>query len=181
MTCIVGIIKNNKVYLAGDSASSFDHMSDSINVKKVFHNVYNNDFIFGYTSSFRLGALLQYKFIPPENNWGWDFQRYIATDFINSLKECITEDNYDVRENGLKFLLGFKNNLIEIQNDYSFFFYSNENEFDSIGCGEQLAKGALSILVKDFNKYPEDILFESLNAVEKYDAYVKSPFHCVHT
>ena len=181
MTCIVGIVENDKVYLAGDSAGSSGHTSDTKNIKKVFHNIFDTDFIFGYSGSFRLGQILQYNFIPPENKWGWDFQRYIATNFIDTLQDCLKDNEYNIKENGVNFLMGYQNNLIEIQSDFSFFINSENHSFDSVGCGEEFAKGALSILVKDFNKESEEKLIETLKAVENFDAYVKPPFHIVHT
>lgn len=58
MTCIIGLIKNKKVYIGGDSAGV-----DGLNItirkdSKVFKI---NKFIIGYTSSFRMGQLLRFK------------------------------------------------------------------------------------------------------------------------
>jgi ATP-dependent protease HslVU (ClpYQ) peptidase subunit len=65
MTCIVGMVENGKVYIGGDSAgvSGFDyHIRED---QKVFQN---GDMIFGFTSSFRMGQLLQYSLKIPDHD-----------------------------------------------------------------------------------------------------------------
>lgn len=53
MTCIIGFIKNKKVYIGGDSAGVGGSHVTIRRDSKVFKN---GNFIMGYTSSFRMGA-----------------------------------------------------------------------------------------------------------------------------
>ena len=56
MTCIVGYLDKETVYLGGDSAGTDGNYSQHIRKdKKVFQN---GPFIFGFTSSFRMGQIL---------------------------------------------------------------------------------------------------------------------------
>ena len=69
MTCIVGVVDNGKVYMGGDSAGVGGLCIETRKQPKVFRN---GDFLIGYTDSFRMGQLLQYKMSPP---------RYFEGDF----------------------------------------------------------------------------------------------------
>lgn len=55
MTCIVGLVENNKVYIGGDSAG----VAGLSLMKRADEKVFKKDeFIFGFTSSFRMGQLI---------------------------------------------------------------------------------------------------------------------------
>jgi hypothetical protein len=55
MTCIVGIVENGKVYMGGDAAGVNGY---SVRVRKDPKLFKVGEFLFGYTSSFRMGQLL---------------------------------------------------------------------------------------------------------------------------
>jgi hypothetical protein len=94
MTCIVGLIDNGKVWMGGDSAgvSGLD-----VTVRKDPKVFKNGDFLIGYTSSFRMGQLLRFKFNPPKyyaeqhNN---DEYQYMCTDFIEAIRICLKAGGY---------------------------------------------------------------------------------------
>ena len=70
MTCIVGIVdqSNNKTYMAADSIGVRGNDKSIQNNPKVFYNYHDPKFLIGFTSSFRMGQILQYEFIPPKVN-----------------------------------------------------------------------------------------------------------------
>jgi len=96
MTCIVGLIDGNKVYLGGDAAAS-DEKSGLIFQRpdpKVFKV---GQYGIGFTDSFRMGQILQYnwtppKYIPTVNNKNLD--KFMRTKFVDSVKEAFKENGY---------------------------------------------------------------------------------------
>ena len=62
MTCIAAITEKGKVYMGGDSAGVSGYDITIRADEKVFKN---GQCVFGFTSSFRMGQLLCYKFKVP--------------------------------------------------------------------------------------------------------------------
>ena len=62
MTVIVGLQHNGAVYIGGDSAGIAGYDLMIRHDEKVF---VNQQFIMGYTTSFRMGQILRYSFKPP--------------------------------------------------------------------------------------------------------------------
>ena len=69
MTCIVGFIDKDGVYIGGDScALSTDDYSYNIRQdEKVFQK---GEFIFGYSASFRMGQIIRFKLRTPNHPKG---------------------------------------------------------------------------------------------------------------
>jgi hypothetical protein len=173
MTCIVGLEHEGSVYIGGDSAgvSGLDiHVRTD---EKVFTN---GNFIFGFTTSFRMGQLLQYSFVPPEQPEDKSDMAYLVTDFIDEIRSCFTVGGFltklnDVEEGGC-FLLGYKGKLYEISSDFQ--VGSTSVPFSSVGCGAALSKGAMfaTTHIKD----PEDRIRLALDAAEYFSAGVCKPY-----
>ena len=64
MTCITGMVRNGHVYMAGDLMGSNGFTGRVYPDSKVFTN---GDFIVGYTSSFRMGQILEWNWHPPHS------------------------------------------------------------------------------------------------------------------
>ncbi|HRH83558.1 MAG TPA: hypothetical protein PK210_04910 [Bacteroidia bacterium] len=64
MTCIVGLVDQEKVIIGGDSAATVGTSISLWSDPKVFKI---GDFIFGCEGSFRMIQLMKYKFIPPKS------------------------------------------------------------------------------------------------------------------
>lgn len=176
MTCIVGYIdkKNKKVIMGGDSAAIAGLDLTIRKDNKVFNN---GDFVIGCTSSFRMIQLLQYSFKPPEIKTK-NIHQYMCTDFINEVRKCFQEGGFlqkytDGDEKGGTFLVGYKNKLFKIDNDFQ--VAENINGYDSIGCGDDYALGSLYILNKT-SKSPIDIVLLALNTASYFSAGVSKPF-----
>ncbi len=175
MTCIVGFIDDSgDIYMGGDSAgvSGFDIRTCSN--PKVF---INGEFIMGYTSSFRMGQLLQYSFSPPKyiSELHGDIHKYMCTEFVNSLRQCLSNGGYARNDSGEEsggfFLVGFKGRLFEIQSDFQVFECSEP--YNSVGCGESFALGSLW---QNNAVYGENKVKEALKCAEYFSAGVRSPF-----
>ena len=86
MTCIVGLVHGDSVYLGGDSAG-VDWYSLTVRADpKVF---VNRGFAMGFTTSFRMGQLLRFKFVPPPVPEGKDPYEYMVTDFVEGVRTCL--------------------------------------------------------------------------------------------
>ncbi len=173
MTCIVGIVENEKVTIGCDSAG-VDGLSLTVrDDKKIFRN---GEFLIGFTSSFRMGQLLQYKLDPPKHHPDDDTFKYMVTEFIEAVRTCLKDGGFAEKEKeaeaGGTFLVGYKNRLFKIQGDYQ--VGESSHKFDACGCGEELALGSL---VTSKDQSPEKRIKEALKAAETFSAGVAAPFH----
>lgn len=174
MTCIVGIIAGGAVYIAGDSAGSSGPRLAVRADKKVFRK---DQFVFGFTSSFRMGQILQYSLALPEFMEGQSLDHYMATSFIDAVRACLKEKGFTSidsnKESGGCFLVGYRGRLFEIDDDFQvgerLGFYS------AVGCGQDLALGALYAL-ENTNLLPQEKLGLALGAASKFSGAVCAPF-----
>lgn len=75
MTAIVGFAQKGKVWIGGDSAGVGGWQITVRKDPKVFRV---GDCLIGYTSSFRMGHLLRFKFRPPEQRPSADDFEYLC-------------------------------------------------------------------------------------------------------
>lgn len=180
MTCIVGYIEREFVYIGGDSAGIDSSYSKTIRKDpKVFKQ---GPFIMGFTSSFRMGQLLMSsKFISPKQKDGQSDYDYMVVDFVDAVRECFKtggflqkEENGD--EKGGSFLVGYKGVLYEIHSDFQVGIPSNN--FSACGCGESLAKGAFFAL-EELPLSPDEKMTTALNAASHFSAGVAPPYNFI--
>lgn len=178
MTCIVGLVDKGKVYIGGDSAGVGNYNIHIRNDKKVFTN---GDMIMGFTTSFRMGQLLEYKLKLPDHDPRVDDFKYLVTDFIDAVKKCFKDNDYAMVKNevvlGGTWLVGYHSKLYAIHSDFQ--VASVEDGFDSCGCGEDIAKGAMTILVDDKKLKPEAKITQALASAAHFSAGVSGPFNIV--
>lgn len=173
MTCIVGLVDAGTVFIGGDSAGVGGWDLTTRSDSKVFRN---GEFIFGFTSSFRMGQLLCYSLRPPDRHPNRDPMAYMAVEFINAVRECLKAGGYATKtseaEKGGTFLVGYAGRLFLICDDYQ--VAESAAGYDACGCGESFAKGAMFA-----NKTlpPEERLKQALLAAETHSAGVRGPFH----
>lgn len=171
MTCIVGVTLNNKVYIGGDSAGvgGYDlvHRKD----EKVFKN---GDFLFGFTSSFRMGQLLRYSFSPPPMKENQDLYAYMVTDFIDAVRYCMKNGGYMRKEDGAEegghFLVGHKGRLFHIEGDFQ--VGESVESYASVGCGSSYAMGSM---FSTEGMDPQERINIALKAAERFSAGVCGP------
>lgn len=172
MTCIVGLKNAENVYIGADSAgvSGFDLIirADA----KVF---YNGAFLIGFTTSFRMGQLLRYSFQPPVYHPDDDLFRFMATDFVNGVRQCLRDGGFaqksNEQESGGAFLVGYRGRLFVIESDYQ--VGEHADDFAAIGCGAQVAFGSLYSTV---GQDAQARLLKALEAAEHFSAGVRGPF-----
>ena len=150
-TCIVAYndTANRVIYMGGDSAGVAGYHISARKDTKVFKN---GEMLMGYTSSFRMGQLLRFKLkVPPQLSIKTDYE-FMVTDFIDAIKECYKENGYgEIEENknatGGQFLVGYKGNLYEIEDDFQVGMV--DVSYMSCGCGSDIARGSYLILELD--------------------------------
>jgi ATP-dependent protease HslVU (ClpYQ) peptidase subunit len=154
MTCCVVYKEDNKIYLAGDKQGSNGNTKRRYKHPKVFKN---GKFHFGYTTSFRLGQLLEHHWEAPEKRPSQTEDTYIFVSVLNSIKRLFKEDDFDKDGNcGGTFIMVYNNRMFVIYSDYQFV---EIDDFAAIGCGEDEAEAVLYTLdMIDNNLNPEDKL-----------------------
>lgn len=78
---------------------------------------------------------------------------------------------------GGNWLVGYHGKLYAIHSDFQ--VASVDDGFDSCGCGEDIAKGAMTILVKNKKLSPEAKVTEALASAAHFSAGVSGPFNIV--
>lgn len=174
MTCIVGLISADRVYIGGDSAGVAGWGLVVRNDRKVFRN---GDFVMGFTTSFRMGQLLAHSFNPPKPRQGVDVFAYLVTDFVDAARQTMKNGGFarikdSHSEEGGNFLVGYEGRLFNIAEDFQ--VAESVHGFDAIGCGEQLALGSLHSTGAMLD--PETRVREALRVAEACSAGVRSPF-----
>ena len=172
MTCIIGLLDTGKVYMGADSAG-VAKLSLSVRAdQKVF---VKDDFIMGFTTSFRMGQLLRYKLQIPSYHEDVDFFEYMVTSFTEAVRKCLKDGGFaekkDDREKAGTFLVGYQGRLFCIDDDYQ--VAEQLLPFHAVGCGEDIALGAL---FSNGHLKPEERILQALEAAEQFSAGVRRPF-----
>lgn len=142
MTCIIGYVENDVVYIGSDSAgvNGWD-----IRIRKDEKIFKNGKMIFGCTSSFRMIQILRYMFEIPKHDKKKSDLTYLHTDFITALIKCLKDNEYsEVKDNkvsGAGFLFGYNSKLYHVYDDYQISIVVDG--YDACGCGESYALGAM--------------------------------------
>jgi ATP-dependent protease HslVU (ClpYQ) peptidase subunit len=148
MTCIVGLVSGSTVYVGADSASVMGWTSRVTRLPKVFQK---GPFLIGYTSSFRMGQLLQHSLSVPPQGKGRadrDDMKYMVTVFAEHVRTLLKDKGVakveSNAESGGQFLVGYRGHLYSVMSD----FQVNEmaDGYDAVGAGAEYALGALRAL-----------------------------------
>ncbi|WP_430782038.1 hypothetical protein [Actinoplanes sp. G11-F43] len=174
MTAIVGLTRGKSVYIGGDSAG-VSGLSLSVRADtKVFRN---KRYLFGFTSSFRMGQLIRYSLSLPKPEG--DLDRFMVTRFIDGLRDCLKSGGYarkeEEQELGGTFLVGVEGRLYTIYDDYQ--VARAADGFAAVGCGNDIALGAL-YATAGRGMRPKARVRLALSAAERFSAGVRGPFDC---
>jgi hypothetical protein len=133
--------------------------------------------IFGFTSSFRMGQILNYSFVIPDHDKEKGDFEYLCTDFIDALIDQFIDKRYAKINNnevsGGFFLMGYRGRLYSVEDDFQ--VSEMINPYDSCGNGASYALGALHA-IEGLSMSPEDRVKTALRAAECFSAAVQSPF-----
>lgn len=185
MTCIVVVTNGKRVVMGGDSAGVGGYRLTVRKDKKVFKRTDESqtEWLFGFTSSFRMGQLIQFELVLPQINAKAraDLYGFMVTKFIPNLRACLKNGGYAGKneevERGGTFLVGLLGRIFEIESDYQ--VAEPADSFYSVGCGDDLAKGSLftSTQTNDLRKRA----LQALTAAERFSSGVRGPFEFVES
>lgn len=176
MTCIAGLEADGKVWIGGDSAGVAGWSMTVCSDEKVFKN---GEFLFGFTSSFRMGEILRYAFSPPEQLASEADHAYLSTRFIDSLRSALAAGGFkrthDGVESGGTFLLGYRRSLYLVQDDLA--VLRAAVGYGAVGCGHEIAKGCLyGTDTPEWAGKPGSRVYRALDAAAFLSAGVRAPF-----
>jgi ATP-dependent protease HslVU (ClpYQ) peptidase subunit len=180
MTAIVGLVQDGTVYIGGDSAGSDGWRLTVRADSKVFRN---GRFLFGFTTSFRMGQLIRYGLKPPKLKGaagGGRLDEFMATTFIDAIRDCLkaggwAKKEHD-REEGGTFLVGVAGQLFTVHEDYQ--VAKAADSFAAVGSGEEIALGALYATAHT-KLSPRRRVNVALRAAERFSSGVRGPFVCL--
>jgi ATP-dependent protease HslVU (ClpYQ) peptidase subunit len=175
MTCIIGMAQDGKVFLGGDSAAStMDGFSSTVRIPKVY---LTDEYLIGYAGSFRMGKFIQYSVeFPKPPSWAKGSEK--LDEFINGylvphLRRCVKESDLEQAEKeDFEFIIGIRGHIFELDENWA--AYEPSEPYISIGSGAQVALGSLYATSNWSN--PMKRIRVALEASEKYNSYVSSPF-----
>jgi len=179
MTCIIGIEAEGKVWMGGDSAAAEGWNIRQIAERKVFRR---GNMLIGYTTSFRMGQLLQYELTMPKQERECDMQFLVAS-FIPVIRDLLARGGFTTidnnKEDGGQFLVGYKGKLYCISGDFQ--VLRLHDGYDAIGCGAQYALGALGATTsREFTSRawgPEEWLYCAMEVAARFCNGVSAPFY----
>lgn len=191
MTCIVGIAINGTVIIGADSLAGDYYWNRRVRAdRKVFKN---GELIFGFTTSFRMGQLLEHNLTPPPLHEGQEPYAYAVKQLIPEIRNTLRAGGFMKTENGVenggRFLVGFRGSLFEIQEDFQ--VAQTTEKFEAVGSGAQYAMGAMHHAYEQAFRAPisaseirltdvdmaRHVLECGLKAAAAFSAGVSAPFH----
>lgn len=168
MTCVVGLVEKDYVYIGADSMGSDRYSKTHRADKKVFKN---GPFLFGFTSSYRMGQLLRYAFDPPEPPPKVDLYEFMVTDFIDEMRSMMRLKGWLSRENGVEtagtFLVATAGRLFCIEDDMQ--VAESMLTYEAVGSGEEFAMGSMFSTV---GQPPRDRIKTAIKAASTFSTTV---------
>ena len=148
MTCVVGLVQKGRVYMGVDSAAVQGWTRRASQVSKVFRR---GPFLMGYTTSFRMGQLLEHHLNVAAQTDKQTDMGFMVTTFIEAVRVLLKEKGFTKiesnTEKGGQFLVGYRKHLYTIESDFQVGHLIEE--YDAIGSGADFALGALKALQRE--------------------------------
>jgi hypothetical protein len=168
VTCIVGLVHDNTIYMGGDRSASDDSSIVSMIKPKV---CIRDEWIYGYAGTIGIGQLINYIDLPsPEG----DIEKLIRLDICESLKTMIDSHARDTENEDTGFLIGAKGRLFEFNvGDWGVL----EVDQSSIGSGNQIAFGSLYTSI---DNNPIDRIGMAVGAAITYSPSCQGPIDIIY-
>jgi hypothetical protein len=180
MTCIAVVTDGKDIVIGGDSAGVGGLSLTIRKDPKVFKrkSASGIEWVFGFTTSFRMGELIQYHLKLPkvDKEARRDLYKFMVTKFIPSLRKCLHSGGYaeieNEQESGGTFIVGLLGRIFKVGDDYQ--VGESAFPFNAVGCGQDIALGSLYTTqrVNNLRKRVEI----ALQATEYFSAGVRGPF-----
>lgn len=138
MTTIIGIQRRDGFLLAADSVTNSDRSYEHKDVKKITEV---GDYVLAGAGVSRYCDIITYGWQPPiyDNSEPYTF---MVSKFIPEMRKMHDETGYTLKDDdGFEFIVGLKNNLYYIAEDYS--VLRTKTNVYGIGSGSAYAIGAI--------------------------------------
>lgn len=173
MTCIIAIEQNGIVTMGGDRMGSNGYTGAPVAESKVFKK---GGVLIGYTSSFRMGQLLQHALTIPVLPAEIDLDKWVAIDFMQAIRQVYQDNGWDGQKDNKaehgSFLMAVNGRCYEIQSDYS--FIRNLSGEYAVGSGTSFALGSLRSTRGKLSA--EKRILEGLETASEYVVTVQGPY-----
>ena len=147
---------------------------DATRLRKVFRV---GEFLIAYTSSFRMGQILQYHLEVRHQQDGETDERYMVVAFVEAVRKCLKEQGYSRiesnQEQGGCFLVGYRGRLYSVYGDFQ--INSSITGVAAFGAGQEYALGAMSALESYLP--PLDRIQKALQISAQLSCAVFEPFY----
>jgi ATP-dependent protease HslVU (ClpYQ) peptidase subunit len=186
MTCIIGYLDaiNDCVWMGGDSLGSNGYTKAVETQSKIFRNCIFKNVVMGSTTTFRHIDLLKYsESLFDEVDFYKETtldHKYMVTKFIPNLINLFNSGikHLDDKSKGANFIIGAKNKLFEVQDDYS--VLEPMDGYTAVGCGQNIALGSL-YSTKQLDIPIKERIIIALEATEHFSCGVQRPFRVINT
>jgi ATP-dependent protease HslVU (ClpYQ) peptidase subunit len=183
VTCIVGVKTETGVLLAGDALGSNGWSGTPYKAPKVFR--LSRQVAAGFTSSFRMGQLLQHHLTLPTLHG--DELAWTISELVPVIRQTFKDHGYaEVRNNeetGGTFLLAIRARLFVVQGDYA--VLETRHPYDAVGCGQDYAMGAMHALWKPKTGHSpaaaRSFLRAAIDAASEFSLGVGPPYNFTTT
>ena len=176
MTCIAAWVdeKSGTITMGGDSVGSAKHRIRPRNDVKVFEV---GEFLVGFASSFRMGQILTYQLSPEPQHVDTTDHAYMCTTVITHIRKILKAGGF-TRKNaeqdmGGEFLIAYRGTIYHIEADFQVGMPAFP--FCAIGCGADLAEGAMYALWKKTGMEAQDIVTSAIKAASALSGWVGGP------
>lgn len=180
MTCIVGLVDKNRIWIGGDSFCSNNSTGHQLGFSKVFQK---GDFIFGCSGSPRQQLILMSSEFKPEAKLPDQSNlEYVSITVVNHIKDlffkhgCVRIKDTQTYEQDSFIIIGYGDQLFELETNFQTLNY--KQDYISTGSGYQVALGALHSM-KDMRLKPELRILKALEAAAHHTLHVRPPFDLV--
>lgn len=190
VTCVVGVeYEENgerKVLLAADSAATNDYTTQVVRGPKVFRV---GDLLIGFTTSFRMGQLLQYRLphcLPKKAHEHLDPMEHIITNVIPAIIYALDDGRYIKDQNQRieagTYLIGCSGRLFEVSDGFGVCEW--QDGYGAIGSGYQPALGAMfatypPVTAKATFGQATKMAYEGLSAAVQFSGSCSRPFSII--
>lgn len=176
MTCIVAIKDGNTIHMGADSAGTGgDYSQRTRNDSKICHV---GPFMFGFTTSFRMGQLLAHSFQAPDRDPRIAVDKFMCTSFVDALRKCLKDGGFATKESeaevGGQFLVAYEGRIFQVYSDYQ--VAESALPYEAVGCGTDIAMGSLYTSYKNYSTLGVKHIELALQAAEEFSAGVRGPF-----
>jgi ATP-dependent protease HslVU (ClpYQ) peptidase subunit len=176
MTCIVALRHDGVIHMGCDSAGVGGWSRQNRADPKIYRIA--GQMLIGFTTSFRMGQLLGHSLTLPRHHADVPVSQYMVTTFVDAVRNCLKAGGWAEKdkdqERGGTFIVAYKGQIFEVQSDYQ--VAQRDEPYTAVGCGEDLALGALYASGKAGMKDPRARIELALTAAAEFSAGVYGPF-----